>query len=273
MTAADRTRKTSLPRFVAHLTQFFARSRRPGHADASSAGGSETSAQIDLGDLAVAQFVHDLRNQLTVIIACSERIFHLVPRSHADQEIAELRHCAERASLLSRELLMAARPRSAARRRVDLNQVVAAAVERLPRFMGDRIRLRVRLSAEPVTVVAEPLELERILLNLALNARDAMAVGGDLTIETEMIVQVPPGGNKDAPPAPCARLTVSDTGCGMTPDVQARMFEPFYTTKEAGTGLGLSSVAFTVRQLQGMVSVESEPGRRTSVTVHLPCPR
>jgi signal transduction histidine kinase len=140
----------------------------------------------------------------------------------------------------------------------------------LSRFLGERIQLRTRLSQEPVTVLSEPLELERILLNLALNARDAMADGGDLTIETD-VADLLPLGQVTGEPVPYAQLSVTDTGCGMTPDVEARIFEPFFTTRATGTGLGLSSIAFTVRQLQGMVSVQSEPGQGTRVTVHLPC--
>jgi signal transduction histidine kinase len=274
MTAADRTREASPPRLAALLTQFF---RRPFRARGSVSRNVRNvpvrpAPKIDLGDLAVAQFVHDLRNQLTVMIACADRIFQLVPRGEADYEIAELRVCAERASQLTRELLIAARPRSAPRGPVELNLVVNGVMPTLSRFLGERIQLRTRLSQEPVTVLSEPLELERILLNLALNARDAMADGGDLTIETD-VADLLPLGQVTGAPVPYAQLSVTDTGCGMTPDVEARIFEPFFTTRATGTGLGLSSIAFTVRQLQGMVSVQSEPGQGTRVTVHLPCSR
>ena len=274
MTAADRTREASPPRLAALLTQFF---RRPFRARGSVSRNVRNvpvrpAPKIDLGDLAVAQFVHDLRNQLTVMIACADRIFQLVPRGEADYEIAELRVCAERASQLTRELLIAARPGSAPRGPVELNLVVNGVMPTLSRFLGERIQLRTRLSQEPVTVLSEPLELERILLNLALNARDAMADGGDLTIETD-VADLLPLGQVTGEPVPYAQLSVTDTGCGMTPDVEARIFEPFFTTRATGTGLGLSSIAFTVRQLQGMVSVRSEPGQGTRVTVHLPCSR
>jgi signal transduction histidine kinase len=274
MTAADRTREASPPRLAALLTQLF---RRPFRARGSVSRNVRNvpvrpAPKIDLGDLAVAQFVHDLRNQLTVMIACADRIFQLVPRGEADYEIAELRVCAERASQLTRELLIAARPGSAPRGPVELNLVVNGVMPTLSRFLGERIQLRTRLSQEPVTVLSEPLELERILLNLALNARDAMADGGDLTIETD-VADLLPLGQVTGEPVPYAQLSVTDTGCGMTPDVEARIFEPFFTTRATGTGLGLSSIAFTVRQLQGMVSVQSEPGQGTRVTVHLPCSR
>jgi signal transduction histidine kinase len=119
-------------------------------------------------------------------------------------------------------------------------------------------------------VVAELVELERILMNLALNARDAMAGEGVLTIETAVVDPSSNEASEVSLPPSRAHLIVSDTGHGMTPEIRARMFEPFFTTKDYGTGLGLSSVAFTVRQLGGTVLVESKPGRGTSVSVLLP---
>jgi signal transduction histidine kinase len=189
-----------------------------------------------------------------------------VPDGVAAVDVLELRRSAERASVLTRELLLAVRR---ARDTVDLNDVVGAAVATMSRLTGSRIRLELRLWHEPLAVVAEPLELERILLNLALNARDAMITGGALTIETAPVA--PPGDQAaEKGQGPWARLAVTDTGCGMTEDVKARMFEPFFTTKPSGTGLGLSSVAFTVQQLGGTVSAMSEPGRGTCVAIQLP---
>jgi two-component system, cell cycle sensor histidine kinase and response regulator CckA len=272
MNAADPSGTSRFLRVVAFFRQLVTRSApsgstEPGHA----ARASERPPQIDLGDLAVAQFVHDLRNQMTVMMMCADAIFHLVPPGQATNEIAQLRQCAERASLLTRELLVAARPPSA-RQPVDLNQVIASGVVTLSRFSGEGIRLRLSLSAQPISIVAASFELERILLNLVLNARDAMPSGGLLTIETSMDIPSPGGRLQGPLPGPCARLTVSDTGCGMTPQIRARIFDPFFTTKPMGTGLGLSSVAFTVQQLRGAISVQSEPGQGTSVTVKFPLP-
>jgi signal transduction histidine kinase len=132
------------------------------------------------------------------------------------------------------------------------------------------IDLRLRLSPVTIPVVADALELERIILNLALNACEAVPGQGVVTIETAAAF----GESSDPDEGPLrrshARLTVSDTGGGMAPEVKARMFEPFFTTREKGTGLGLSSVARTVRQLGGTVLVDSEPGRGTFVSVILP---
>jgi signal transduction histidine kinase len=271
---ADRTSQASIARVGAFLSAVFGRFRYRAADSARSADVPDRlPPRIDLGDLAVAQFVHDLRNHLTVITTCAERAADLVPQGPAGQELAEVRRCAERASLLSRELLMAARPRYVARGIVDLNQAVTAAMVTVSRFIGGTIGLHVRLSPQRLPVVAEVLELERILLNLALNSGEAMLKGGALSIETALVEASSAECVDSALEAPFARLTVCDTGSGMTPDVQARMFEPFFTTRERGTGLGLSSVAFTVRQLQGTLSVESEPGRGTCVTVQLPCAR
>jgi signal transduction histidine kinase len=252
------------------LAPLFARRGRSGrHATGSAANvPTEPSLKIDLGDLAVAQMVHDVRNQLAVVILSAERLSQLVREGEAGREIAELRHCALRASVLTRELLMAGR--RVPRHRVDLNHAVAQAAVAITPVTGERIHLRLRLAPEPVTVVADAAELERILLNLALNAWDAMEAGGELTIETVAVGAPSTGSTGCARPGPCARLTVSDTGCGMAPEVRERVFEPFFTTRAKGTGLGLTSVAFTVQQLGGTISVESEPGRGTAVIISLP---
>jgi two-component system cell cycle sensor histidine kinase/response regulator CckA len=212
---------------------------------------------LDLGDLSVAQRVHDLRNQLTIMMGCAETLTWLVPKGSADQELAELLRSGERASFLALELLQAGHTRPTARHVVELNHLITRTVHSLARIAGDRIRLRLRLSAAPLPITAHAVELERILLNLALNACDAMAGDGVLTVETAVA-------------GSSARLTVADIGCGMTPEVQARMFEPFYTTKDAAVGLGLTAVAFTVKQLHGTIFVETERARGTSITVVLP---
>jgi signal transduction histidine kinase len=208
----------------------------------------------------VAQLVHDLRNQLMVVLGCAENLVWLMPTGQARKEIADLFTCAERASLLARQLLLGARAESADRNVIDLNQVVARAAPLLSRALSERIILRLRLSEEAMPILADVMEIERVLLNLALNARDAMGSAGVLTIETEVVCD----------PEPHAWMTVTDTGCGLTPEVRGRMFEPFFTTKESGTGLGLSSVTMTVELLQGALAVESEIGRGTSISVILP---
>ncbi len=262
MPAVDRSDTStfhSLVTFVKELIRF----NRP--RDVSS-----DRSKVDLGDLAVAQLVHDLRNQLTVIVSCADNLAGLVPAGSWSADIAQLRRSAAHASVLAREILVAARPRFAARRPLDLNHVVASALEMMSRVAGDAIQVKTYLSPVPVPVLAEFIELERIVLNLALNSLHAIDAEGVITIETEAVRSPSPSRVEGMQDVPYARLTVTDSGCGVSPEVRARMFEPFFTTTESGTGLGLSSVAFTIRQLSGTVSVESEPGRGTSITVILP---
>jgi two-component system cell cycle sensor histidine kinase/response regulator CckA len=262
-------------RFVALLASRFRTSplSRPAASSSSSHPGEPTHA-LDLGDLAVAQFVHDLRNQLTVAMACTDSIASLLPFGCGDLEIAALRHCMQRSSALTRDLLMAAQPRLVNRVALDLNELIAAAMVTITRFMGGHIRLRLRLATDPVLISAEALEVERILMNLVLNACHAMPevtpAGREavLTIETAIVEKGPTGAQ--TPDVPHARLTVIDTGYGMTARIQERIFEPFYTTRSDGTGLGLSSVAFTVRQLRGSVEVKSDLGKGTHISVYVP---
>lgn len=218
--------------------------------------------------LELSQLVHDLKNQLTVMLACADDVARVVPPGVADNQVALLQRCAERASAIAEAFLIAAHPRFEGRRTVDLNLAVRSAHTTLARVTGASIHLELRLSHEPVPVAAELIELERILLNLALNARDAMPDGGVLTVETERIA--PSAHGSAGLSAGKARLTVRDTGRGMPAEVKGRMFEPLFTTKTRGTGLGLNSVAFTVRQLQGMISVESSVDIGTTVTILLP---
>jgi two-component system, cell cycle sensor histidine kinase and response regulator CckA len=154
------------------------------------------------------------------------------------------------------------------RRPVDVNEVVRTTAATLSHGPSDPIRVQLGLWPEPLAVMAEVGDLERVLLNLVLNAYDAMNNGGVLTIETTTAHVG--GGSSERTPTPYACLIIRDTGCGMTADVKARMFDPFFTTKKAGTGLGLRSVAVTVQQLRGRISVDSEPGRGTAMTVLLP---
>ena len=219
--------------------------------------------------MAVTQLVHDLKNRLILISGCADNLAEVVT-GQADQEIADLRQCVHRAMLLTREILAAAAPPAGVRPSIDLNGVVVSIAEMISPVAADRVLLRLRLSAVPVPVAAELRALERIVLNLALNACDAIAGEGVLTIETAVVRPQDGGRSGRFSSRPAVRLTVTDTGPGMRPEVRARIFEPFFSTKETGTGVGLSSVAFTVRQLHGTVVAETEPGRGTSIIITLP---
>jgi len=222
-------------------------------------------SEIDLIDPDVAQLVHDLRHQLRALLSCVGALRDGLPHGQADR-LSELQHSADRVLLLINAIDV--RPQPSERRLVDVTEVVRRTAASLPRFQDDAISLRLDLWPEPVGVLAERGVLDRVLLNLLLNAYDAMPVGGVLTIETAVAEIGRP--TEGFPPGPYARLTVRDTGCGMTAAVKDRVFDAFFSTKTNGTGLGLHSVACTIQQLDGRTSVESEPGRGTSVTVMLP---
>ena len=183
--------------------------------------------------------------------------------------LSGLQRSAERAVRLIEALLIDERPQTSARTFADLNEVVRRTAATLSHVEDNAIRLRLDRWPEPLRVLAGPGALERVLLNLLLNAYDAMPNGGVLTIETA-IAHAGPAAIENMRPGPYARVRITDTGCGMTAEVKDRLFDAFFTTKPNGTGLGLRSVALTIRQLQGRISVESEPGRGTSVTVMLP---
>ena len=265
MSSSDRTQTSVQSRFVAFLQELVGRSLRRGNPRRPV----PPPPRIDMGDLSIAQLVHDLRNQLTVVIGCADNLAELVMDPSAGVEIAEIRSSAARASTITQALLTAARPRRAGAGEVDLNHLVAPAAETLARVLGPRIRVDARLSADPVRVRIEPADLERILLNLVLNARSAIDYEGIVTIVTELVPLATIDRLEGQPPGPYARLTVADTGRGMTREIRERMFEPFFSS-DGGTGLGLSSVAFTVNRLHGTIAVESRPGRGTSISVYLP---
>ena len=154
---------------------------------------------------------------------------------------------------------------------LDLNGVVSNVEKMLRRLIGEHIDLVIRLGGDLPRVRVDAGQLEQVLLNLAVNARDAMREGGRLTIETAAIDVADPD-DDEMPTGRCIRLRVSDTGCGMTPEVQAHLFEPFFTTKAPGkgTGLGLSTVYGIVKQSGGAISVETAPGKGATFVIVLP---
>ena len=194
--------------------------------------------------------------------------------SAAHTDVLEIRRAAERGTELTRQLLIFSRRDAIQPQAVDLNATVREMERLLRRTLGEHIELIAELTPELPTVLADPGQLEQVLVNLAVNARDAMPQGGQLRIQTtevhldEDFIRE----HSDASPAPHARLTVADTGCGMTPAVAIRAFEPFYSTKRKGegTGLGLATVYGIVKGAGGQISIYSEPGLGTRVKVDLP---
>jgi PAS domain S-box-containing protein len=219
---------------------------------------------------------HDFNNLLTVILAGTEQLnLEAAEGARPDPEIVhEIDAAAQRARDLTRQMLAFARKQVIAPVVLDLSDLVVNAEKLLRRVLGEDIEFTVRLAPGRCTVRCDPSQLEQIVVNLAVNARDAMPRGGRLTVETANVQlgsgQVPTRG--EAPPGAYVSLVVRDTGCGMSAEVKARIFEPFFTTKPAGrgTGLGLSTVYGIVKQSNGYIHVETEPGGGTTFEILLP---
>ena len=218
---------------------------------------------------------HDFNNLLTVILGfCELLLADLDPDDPRQADIAEIQKAGTSAAGLTRQLLAFSRKEIIEPTLLDLNVVVADMRAMLGRLIGEDVKVVLGLRPELAPVKADRGQVEQIVMNLAVNARDAMPKGGTLTIETANVeldehyakthLAVKPG--------PYVALTVTDTGTGMTPQVQARLFEPFFTTKEVGkgTGLGLATVHGIVTRSGGSVNVYSEVGRGTSFTVYFP---
>jgi hypothetical protein len=218
---------------------------------------------------------HDFNNILGVITGYGELLRKRLPDDSPLQKYADdVLKAAHRAAGLTRQLLAFSRRQVLQPRVLDLNGVVSELEKMLRRLIGEDVRLVVALGQDPALVLADPGHLEQVLMNLVVNARDAMPQGGRLTIETgradldERYAALHPG----VLPGRYAMLAVSDTGHGMSREVQARIFEPFFTTKDPGkgTGLGLATVHGIMRQSGGHIFVYSEPGQGSAFKVYLP---
>jgi PAS domain S-box-containing protein len=214
---------------------------------------------------------HDFNNLITVLLGCSDELAEQVPRESAFRKpVEEIRRVAERAAGLTQQLLSFSRREVVAPQTIDLNVTLGNMQDLLRRLLGVEITVDVRLGRPLGLVNADPVQIEQVIMNLAINARDAMPEGGTLTIETAMVSLGTE--HLDVIPGPHVMLLVRDTGAGIAQDVQRKLFEPFFTTKQAGhgTGLGLSMVQTIVRQAGGHIAVESAPGKGTTFKVYFP---
>ncbi len=218
---------------------------------------------------------HDFNNLLTVISGRSSIVAEgLAPSDPTRASLEEVIKAADRAASLTRQLLAFSRQQVLQPRVLDLNEVVVNIEKLLRRLIGEDISLITAFDVHLGRIKADPGQMEQVLMNLAVNARDAMPKGGQLTIETRRILL---GDNSsearlNVPPGPYALLSVTDMGVGMDEQTRLRIFEPFFTTKDPGkgTGLGLSTVYGIVRQSGGHISVRSEPGQGATFEVYLP---
>jgi CheY-like chemotaxis protein len=209
---------------------------------------------------------HDFNNILTVILSLGSVMADALPEGSAVRaDLDEIVATARRAEGLTRQILAFARQQVTDPVDLDLNATIAGATKLLERLIGEHIAVKLSLASALPHVHADPRQIDQILMNLAVNARDAMPGGGTLAISTFALPPVEGG-------PPRVELVVRDTGCGMDPATRARAFEPFFTTKAPGrgTGLGLAVVQGIVQQCGGTASLDSSPGRGTVVRIVLP---
>jgi PAS domain S-box-containing protein len=214
---------------------------------------------------------HDFNNLLTAIVGHAELLQDQLPKgSEASLDLGEIEKAAERAAGLTQQLLAFSRRQVLQPQTLDLDAVIDGMRRMLQRLIGEDVKLSFRPGGAS-WVRADPSQMEQVILNLVVNARDAMPTGGHITVETTAKAIDDIAAHRiGAAPGAYVVLTVRDTGHGMDEATQARVFEPFFTTRKEGTGLGLSTVYGVVRQSGGWIGVESTPGAGTLFTIHLP---
>jgi two-component system cell cycle sensor histidine kinase/response regulator CckA len=233
------------------------------------------AAKMEAVGMLAGGIAHDFNNLLTIINGYSHILLGSLPEGDPNHAAAEqIMKAGERAAALTRQLLAFSRRQVLQPRILDLNQLVTGLENMLRRLIGEDVDLRLVCGGDLGQVSADPGQVEQVIINLAVNARDAMPGGGILTIETSNVTLDAHYalGHTTIKPGEYVALVVSDNGAGMDPSTRARLFEPFFTTKEEGkgTGLGLTTVFGIVKQGGGSVEVYSDPGHGTSVKVFLP---
>jgi PAS domain S-box-containing protein len=239
------------------------------------------SQKMEAVGLLAGSLAHDFNNQLTIVKGSAQFLLGALPINDPSRRDVQ-RICAtvDRGASLIRQLLAFSRRQAIQISPVDLTQLVSEEAAMFRLLLGEQIDLQMRLAPNLRTALADPARIDQVLMNLVANARDAMPAAGcqgrTLTVETAN-VDVAEGGSRafgeNIGPGQYVMLAISDTGCGMPPEVRERIFEPFYTTKESGkgTGLGLSTAYGIVKQHRGYIVCVSEPGRGTTFQIYLPC--
>uniref|UniRef100_A0A832EJ33 histidine kinase n=1 Tax=Desulfacinum infernum TaxID=35837 RepID=A0A832EJ33_9BACT len=218
---------------------------------------------------------HDFNNLLIIILGYGEMVLNkLHPQDPMRHWVKEMLGAANRAAGLTRQLLAFSRKQTLQPVVLNLNDVLRNLEKMLRRLIGEDVSLEMLLAEDLARVVVDPGQIEQVIMNLAVNARDAMPQGGTLLMETANVVlnDAYASSHPGVTPGAYVRLAITDTGCGMSKEIMARIFEPFFTTKERGkgTGLGLSTVYGIVKQSGGHIFVYSEPQRGTTFTIYLP---
>ncbi len=232
---------------------------------------AQSQKMESVGQLA-GGIAHDFNNLLTVILGNCEIVLTGLPSDSPQRpDVEDIRNAADHAAALTRQLLAFSRRQILQPRVLSLNTVVSETLEMLGRLIGENIELITELEPALFTTRADPIELGQVLINLAVNARDAMPSGGRLTIKTENVAleRRAPAHGEAIPPGRYVALTIQDSGVGMDDETLERIFEPFFTTKHKtkGTGLGLSTVYGIVKQSGGYIEVLSEPGQGTTFRI------
>ncbi len=261
------------PVFTGYLRDLSARNAAEEEAERLRDRLRQTDRLDALGQLA-GGIAHDFNNLLAVILTYSDLAHHALPPGGPRDDVDEITAAAKRASHLTRQLLTFSRGDQGKNAVSDVNAVAQQVCDVLRRTLPATITLETRLAADVWPARCDTTRLDQILVNLAVNARDAMPAGGTLTVETRNIHldELASGSRVLLAPGRYVVLAVTDSGTGMTKEVQQRAFDPFFTTKAQGegTGLGLATVYGIARQMDGEVSIYSEPGQGTTVRLHLP---
>lgn len=216
---------------------------------------------------------HDFNNLLTVINGFSEVLLEMIPDSDPSHPlVGDIREAGLRAATLTKQLLAFSRRQNVARRVLDLNEALKKAQSLLSRLVGEDLRLKILPSGERAAVLADPAQLDQIMMNLVLNARDAMPAGGEIKLSVSQITVIGEGELGELPPGEFVVLSVTDTGEGIDEATRALIFEPFFSTKEQGkgSGLGLATVYAIMQQADGRIMVESELGKGTTIRLYWP---